>query len=126
MKYFSLMISPQSMLIYLFSGIMTTDSNAFLCVPFQILEVAPSIYMVEMRKFEGDTLEFHKVSSIHKSLCICKKLILQVESLIFKSKSILLIKLYLFAVLQKYIYWAERYRLESRSDRWRNRQWLVF
>ena len=28
---------------------------------FQIFEVAPSLYMVEVRKSGGDTLEFHKV-----------------------------------------------------------------
>lgn len=28
---------------------------------FQIFEVAPSLYMVELRKSGGDTLEFHKV-----------------------------------------------------------------
>jgi uncharacterized protein Veg len=31
-----------------------------LSVATEILEVAPSLYMVEMRKSEGDTLEFHK------------------------------------------------------------------
>ncbi|CAJ2633426.1 unnamed protein product [Trifolium pratense] len=31
-----------------------------LSVATEILEVAPSVYMVEMRKSEGDTLEFHK------------------------------------------------------------------
>lgn len=34
--------------------------NAFV-IAFQILEVAPSLHMVELRKSEGDTLEFHKV-----------------------------------------------------------------
>ena len=29
----------------------------------QIYEVAPSLYMVELRKAGGDTLEFHKVGS---------------------------------------------------------------
>lgn len=28
---------------------------------FQIFEVAPSLYMVEVRKSGGDTLEFHNV-----------------------------------------------------------------
>lgn len=28
---------------------------------FQIFEVAPSLYMVELRKSGGDTLEFHNV-----------------------------------------------------------------
>lgn len=57
------------MLIYLCSGLKTV-SNAFLSVDFQILEVAPSLYMVEMRKSEGDTLEFHKVSSMQKCVDI--------------------------------------------------------
>ena len=30
---------------------------------FQIFEVAPSLYMVEVRKAGGDTLEFHKASN---------------------------------------------------------------
>jgi hypothetical protein len=54
------------MLLYLYSGLGTV-SNAFVNNAFQILEVAPSIYMVEMRKSEGDTLEFHKVSSIQNT-----------------------------------------------------------
>ncbi|CAI8587355.1 unnamed protein product [Vicia faba] len=37
-----------------------TGRKGHLSVATEILEVAPSIYMVEMRKFEGDTLEFHK------------------------------------------------------------------
>jgi len=40
-------------------------SNA-LRAGFQILEVAPSLYMVELRKSQGDTLEFHKVSLMQK------------------------------------------------------------
>lgn len=37
-----------------------TGRKGHLSVATEILEVAPSIYMVEMRKSEGDTLEFHK------------------------------------------------------------------
>ncbi|CAK8534529.1 unnamed protein product [Lathyrus sativus] len=37
-----------------------TGRKGHLSVATEILEVAPSLYMVEMRKFEGDTLEFHK------------------------------------------------------------------
>ncbi|XP_004488520.1 CBL-interacting protein kinase 23 isoform X2 [Cicer arietinum] len=37
-----------------------TGRKGHLSVATEILEVAPSIYMVEMRKSGGDTLEFHK------------------------------------------------------------------
>lgn len=58
------------MLIYLLYSVLWIVPNAFVNHAFQILEVAPSIYMVEMRKSEGDTLEFHKVSSINKFVCL--------------------------------------------------------
>ncbi len=32
----------------------------YLC--WQVFEVAPSLYMVELRKSNGDTLEYHNVS----------------------------------------------------------------
>lgn len=37
-----------------------TGRKGHLSVSTEILEVAPSLYMVELRKAEGDTLEFHK------------------------------------------------------------------
>lgn len=37
-----------------------TGRKGHLSVATEILEVAPSLYMVELRKSEGDTLEFHK------------------------------------------------------------------
>lgn len=69
-KKFALMIlGVLLMLNYLYSGLRIV-SNAFVSVVFQILEVAPSLYMVELRKSEGDTLEFHKVSLMHKLIYV--------------------------------------------------------
>ncbi|KAG4949717.1 hypothetical protein AAZX31_15G187400 [Glycine max] len=45
-----------------------TGRKGHLSVATEILEVAPSLYMVELRKSEGDTLEFHKVP-IHQNNC---------------------------------------------------------
>ncbi|RWR88778.1 CBL-interacting serine/threonine-protein kinase 23-like protein isoform X1 [Cinnamomum micranthum f. kanehirae] len=42
-----------------------TGRKGHLSIATEIFEVAPSLYMVEVRKSEGDTLEFHKV---YKSL----------------------------------------------------------
>lgn len=61
------MIWVAFILICLYSGLVTI-SNA-LSAASQILEVAPSLYMVELRKSEGDTLEFHKVSLMHE-ICL--------------------------------------------------------
>lgn len=33
-------------------------------VATQVFQVAPSLHMVEVRKAKGDTLEFHKVTSV--------------------------------------------------------------
>lgn len=68
------MIWVAFILVYLYSGIVTV-SNA-LRAAFQILEVAPSLYMVELRKSQGDTLEFHKVSLMQK---ICMYLFIEVQ-----------------------------------------------
>jgi hypothetical protein len=32
---------------------------------WQVFEVAPSLYMIEVRKAAGDTLEYHKVGTPH-------------------------------------------------------------
>jgi hypothetical protein len=44
-----------------------------LCILVQILQVAPSLHMVEVRKAKGDTLEFHKVTTIHAMIMLIKK-----------------------------------------------------
>jgi hypothetical protein len=56
-------ILPTASVCYLFTN---NDSNLFSCFEvhyFQIFEVAPSLFMVDVRKVAGDTLEYHRVCS---------------------------------------------------------------
>ncbi|KAF9603758.1 hypothetical protein IFM89_037844 [Coptis chinensis] len=41
-----------------------TGRKGHLSIATEIFEVAPSLFMVELRKSQGDTLEFHKSISI--------------------------------------------------------------
>lgn len=80
----------------------------------QIFEVAPSLYMVELRKSRGDTLEFHKVR-----MFICFHFWLhslnseQFFPHIKFCMSFVCWTALMFTVLQESLHWAERHYLED-------------
>jgi len=47
--------------------------NIYYVFFIQILQVAPSLHMVEVRKAKGDTLEFQKVTTMHAKIMPIKE-----------------------------------------------------
>jgi hypothetical protein len=47
--------------------------NIYYAFFIQILQVAPSLHMVEVRKAKGDTLEFQKVTTMHAKIMPMKE-----------------------------------------------------